>query len=126
ANPVSDPGSGVELALLEELDDAGELVTGGVAGAEEGHFAAVEVRIVERDVALEEADEDQPAAMSDILEGALHRPAAAGGIEDGRGQVAAGDRAHGVQSVPLGLNAVRHVHLLPAELEAVLRHIHDD
>src|SRR5207245_3968608 len=126
SNLMRDPWARIQLAFFKELDNARELAARGVAGAEEGQLAAVEVGVVEGNVALEQADEDQPAAVGDIREGALHRLAASGGVEDGRGQVAASDGLDCVQDVGPSLDRVRHLQLLPAESEAVLRHVQHD
>ena len=66
---VGDPGLGVDLALFDELDDAGEVGGEGVAGAEEGSFRPVEDGMAEFDLLRGDADVHQPPAGGDVAEG---------------------------------------------------------
>src|SRR5262245_52684119 len=52
--PVGDPRVGVDLPLLDHLDDLLQLLPRGVPGAQDRQLAAVEVRVVEADVKLAE------------------------------------------------------------------------
>ena len=84
---VSDPWRGVDATVFDEADDAFEILRLGVAAGEEGEFAAVKIGIVECDVALEEADENDAAAGGWIFEGGHHGLGIASGVEDGCGKL---------------------------------------
>src|SRR5262249_35729805 len=117
--PVGDPRVGVDLPLLDHLDDLLQLLPRGVPGAHDRQLAAVEVRVVEADVELAEADEHQPAAVRDVLERLLHRLLVARAVEHRRGELLAADRLHLREDVPGGVDDVLDPEVLLAELQAL-------
>src|SRR5947209_5059897 len=60
--PMRDPRRGLDAAIFNHTEDRRKL-SHAVARAEEGHFTAVEERVVEPHRALDDADEDQPASV---------------------------------------------------------------
>src|SRR5258708_7857625 len=69
---VGDPGRDVDAAGLEERNDVAEGAGQGVAAGEERQFAAVGGRVVESDLALGQADENNAAARRGQVGGAGH------------------------------------------------------
>src|SRR5438128_2425445 len=80
--PVGNPGSKVNLTCFEIVDDTTEICASGIATAEQGQFAAMEIRIVKRNIALEQPHKDQATTVADIVKGSTHRVRVACGIED--------------------------------------------
>ena len=62
--PVRDPRRTSAPPGLDERDRALEVPGRGVAAGQEGQLAAMELRVVEREVALEEPDEHEAAAVA--------------------------------------------------------------
>src|SRR5262245_45756323 len=119
ARPVGDPRVGVDLPLLDHRDDLLQLLPRGVPGAHDRQLAAVEVRVVEGDVELAEADEDQPPAVRDVLERPLHRLLVARAVAHCRGELLAADRLHLREDVLVGVDDVLDPEVLLAELQAL-------
>ena len=74
-------GVRVDAAVFDQMDDAREIRGQRVAAGQERQLAAVEIRVVERHLALEQSHERQPPAVRGILEGRHHGFRAAGGVE---------------------------------------------
>src|SRR5262245_34396981 len=86
----------------------------------------MEQRVGEADLVGDDADEDQPAGVADIVAGIAHGAGVAGGVEDHGGQTA-GDVLEGGQlgTVPLRLDDVMDTHRGPAKVEAALVDVED-
>ena len=85
---MGDPRGGIDAAGLNERDDIAECAGRGIAAGQESEFAPVEIGIVERDVALKQADEDDATAGSRQIERASHRFGISSRIDDNGGQIA--------------------------------------
>ena len=79
------PRGYIDPAGLHQFEGAMVFGRSGVAAGEDRGFAAVEIGIEQRDMVVDEADEDQLTALLEQLDGLLHGAAVAGAIEDEHG-----------------------------------------
>ena len=86
----------------------------------------MEVGIVERDVALEQPDEDDAPARRDVVEGLGHRRGISSGIDNQRRQIAVSQVLQRGDDVAPRVDGVPHAGGLAAEFQARLRHVGDD
>ncbi len=83
ADAVGDPDVGVDFALADEVDDFREVGWKGVAGSEEGEFAAVEYGSVrELKIRGGDADVDDATGERGVFEASGHGTRRAGGVDD--------------------------------------------
>ncbi len=126
---VGDPGLGIDGAVFDEGDDAGEVAGEGVAGGEDGEFAAVDDGGVwESDFLLGDADVDDFGTEGAEAWGGGHGEVIAGGIDDDIGELAIGDGGEVLEfgAIGFGVEEVLDAEGIFAEVEASGVGIEDD
>ena len=128
---VRDPWHGVDLALLHARDTLGEVLCTCIPRAHHGHLARVEQRVVVRNLKLGVPDEDEPTAVADILERALHRVNVASHLEHARREVAASNSSDRVDCLLWRIawrdaNGMLHSNLIFEEVQSSLHNVHSD
>ena len=126
---VGDPDVGVDFALADEVDDFREIGGQGVAGGEQGEFAAVENRGVgELKIGGGDADIHHAAGEGGELETGGHGARGAGGVNDHVAEISVGEgfEIGEVRAVGFGEDAVFDAEVFRAEIQTALHHVHDD
>src|SRR5205807_8203509 len=72
ARAVSNPRPRIDLPVLNQPDDAREIPRQGVARAEQRPLRLLEDHVAELDFVRRDADENEPASMSNEPESARH------------------------------------------------------
>ena len=87
-DPVSDPKGGVDFSIRDELDDFGEIGRVGIAGGQQGEFAAMKNRRVRKAKLLSrDAYVNHTSGVGGELKASGHGMYTAGGIDDDIGEM---------------------------------------
>src|SRR5688572_7924050 len=122
---VRNPRRSIDSASLDERDNLAEVAGQRVSAGEERQLAAVEVRVMETDLALNQSNEHDASALRRQFESAFHGRGVAGGVEHDRGQISAPDVAKLFRDVTATGQRVRDSEMPPAEVEARCLYVHD-
>src|SRR6516164_2733829 len=126
-SPVSYPRGSIDPPGFDGQNDVGKVVGSRVPAGQDSQFAPVKVRVIEGHLTLNQPDEDEPAAVGGIVECTHHGSGVAGGVENYRWEIAAGNRSQSVEHILAGrVNHKRHAQAFLAEFEPLLVDVQHD
>ena len=124
---VGNPRLGINHAVFDQLDDAGEVFREGVTAGHNGQLAAVEVGGVrEGQVLLRDTHVDDAGGEGRVGEAGYHGFITTRRVDDDIGQLAVreGRERGDFGAVALGLDDAVHLHHLGAEFQPFGIHVH--
>jgi len=123
-SPVRNPGHNVNFARFHLFNHLLKVVSSGISAAQDGHFMAMEIRIMKRHVSGEQADENQLAAMRHVSERVAHGLRIPRAVENQRGQFPREEPAELAWGVAGCIDATPDPQGLTTKLKSLLLDIH--